>query len=315
MKKEILKIRKGINRLGKNSVMSVSEKKVILRALDRLEKKQEQEMQAHLKSQVRVDDMLEVVLRIARFDYSRKARITKGGDHLDALANGINMLGEELEDSSISLEEKESLLKEIHHRVKNNLQVISSLLSLQAATITDPDAHRKFMESCNRIRTMAIVHEKLYLGKDFSRISMDEYLLSLLKYLNSCYFQPEKRVEMLVDINVKKLLFKIDEAIPFGLILNELLTNAYKYAFPGSTKGKIWVSFTEKKNSKKDSIYCLQVRDNGCGLPPKLDVNQTTTLGLQLVTLLTEQLGGKLKIGRQGGASFQITFCPAKEKL
>jgi len=315
MERDLDEIRTLVKEIGRDQASADSGKKAILRVLSRLEKKQHDQLKIHSDNQKRVDEILDVVMCIARFDYSVKARVSRKGDHIDALASGINMLGEELQNSAVSLEEKESLLKEVHHRVKNNLQVISSLLSLQSATIKDPEAHRKFMESCNRIRTMAMVHEKLYMGKDFSRVHIQEYLVALLKYLNACYFQMEKRVELIADIRGGKTLFNIDEAIPLGLILNELLTNAFKYAFPNGVKGKIRIGFTEIKSRNKAPLYCLLVKDNGCGLPPKMNVNQTATLGLQLVTILTEQLGGKLKVIREKGVGFEITFGRIPERL
>jgi two-component sensor histidine kinase len=205
------------------------------------------------------------------------------------------------------LDGKEALLREVHHRVKNNLQVISSLLRLQSTTIKDPFANQKFTESCNRIRAMAMVHEKLYLKEDFSNVDIKEYIESLLKYLESSYSVPGKKIKLVVEIAIRSSQFKIDEAIPLGLILNELLSNAYKYAFPDVGKGTIRVALAESKD-KAGVTYKLEVSDDGCGLPQKVSMLNTATLGLQLVSLLTEQLAGKLKIVRKPGTWYSITF-------
>jgi two-component sensor histidine kinase len=290
-----------------------SERKIILNAIARLDKKLSAHEKERQRNEERVSDILDVVLNISNFDYSLKAGVEGKGDHFDALAKGINMLGDELQSSTISLHEKEVLLKEIHHRVKNNLQVISSLLSLQSATINDPHSLEKFTESRNRIRSMAMVHEKLYHGSDLSRIDIREYIVSLVNYLNSSYNQSGNRIEISVDIRIFTRLFAIDEAIPCGLIINELLTNAFKYAFQKSGEGKLYVGFHEKIEAGKKTVFSLEVKDNGQGLPADLDVQTTPTLGLQLVTLLTEQLSGKLRVFRSKGTRFQVSFSPVTQ--
>jgi two-component sensor histidine kinase len=157
---------------------------------------------------------------------------------------------------------------------------------------------------------MAMVHEKLYYGTDLSRINIEEYIVSLVNYLNSSYNPALKAVSVSVDIQISTRMFAIDEAIPCGLIINELLTNAYKYAFSKSGKGTLYVGFHEKKQKGKKTVFHLEIRDNGTGLPGSLDIARTATLGLQLVSLLTEQIGGKLKVSRTKGTRFQISFSP-----
>jgi two-component sensor histidine kinase len=308
MEKDLAEIRASVIRLGKDRVPVDTGKKAILRALSKLETKELAEGKIQKKNLLRIEELLEVVQGITSEGYAHKTRKVSSADPLDALASGISKLGEILKSSVVSIHEKEVLLKEIHHRVKNNLQVISSLLSLQCATITDAEAGRKFLESCNRIRTMAMVHEKLYMGKDLSRIDMEDYLHGVIGYLSSCYSFPQKGIELNVNIHIQHTLFTIDEAVPMGLILNELLSNSSKYAFSKTKGGKLEISFKEKKGRAGVCVFTLLVKDNGKGLPAGLDIHQTSTLGLQLVSILTEQIGGKIIVGKAKGASFEITF-------
>jgi two-component sensor histidine kinase/CheY-like chemotaxis protein len=201
-----------------------------------------------------------------------------------------------------SLREKEVLLKEIHHRVKNNMAVMSSLLALQADKFDDPDVIDAFKNSQNRIRSMALVHEKLYQAKDLSKIDFHEYIDNLV--MNISQLSEVRRSSISVTIRVRNILLGIDLAIPCGLIINELLTNAFKYAYPGDEKGKIRIQMQLIDNKS----YELRVSDNGVGLPNHIDVQNPSTFGLQLVTLLTQQLEGTIKVNREKGTTFTITF-------
>lgn len=203
-----------------------------------------------------------------------------------------------------SLKEKEVLLKEIHHRVKNNLQIISSLLKLQSSYIKDEEVITLFAESYNRVRSMALLHEKLYHSVDLARINADDYICNLTKNLFSSYNVSFSSLNLKTTIDNIKL--DIDTAIPCGLIINELVTNSLKYAFPGIRKGQICITFLQQDNN---TLY-LKVSDDGVGLPPDFDIEQIQSLGLQLVVNLTEQLGGKLEIDSTNGTSFAITFVP-----
>jgi len=201
-----------------------------------------------------------------------------------------------------SLKEKEILLKEVHHRVKNNMQVISSMLSLQSQHITDKASLEMFQESQNRIRSMALIHEKLYTSEDLAHIDIASYIHSLTHQLITTYHTLASRVNM--DIAITDIFLTITTAIPCGLIINELVTNALKHAFPHQQKGTITVSMTPSTNDH----LILTVSDTGIGFPEGIDFRNTTTLGMQLVTSLVEQLEGTITLDRSEGTTFTITF-------
>jgi PAS domain S-box-containing protein len=200
-----------------------------------------------------------------------------------------------------SLHEKEVLLKEIHHRVKNNLQVISSLLDLQTTYIKDEQMRDLFTESQNRIRSMALVHEKLYQSPDLAQVDLAEYVRSLTAYL----FQSHRgnRRTITLELDVCDTILDVDSAIPCGLIINELVSNALKHAFPQGRTGQVHVGMHADQ-----SRFTMLVRDDGVGFPPDLDFRNTESLGLQLVLMLVEQLEGSIEMDNTGGTTFQITF-------
>lgn len=200
-----------------------------------------------------------------------------------------------------SLDDKEVLLKEVHHRVKNNLQMIQSLLNLQARSIQDPHTLEVFTESQQRIKAMALVHEKLYQSDSLAQISFAEYVRSLTRDLiQSCMVNSGVQVLIQVD----ELELAVDAAIPCGLIINELFANAIKYAFPQNRSGTILVQFTPDLAHG----YRLTVADNGVGLPESVEPQTTKSLGLRLVHALTRQLRGTLELDRDSGTRFTITF-------
>jgi PAS domain S-box-containing protein len=201
-----------------------------------------------------------------------------------------------------SLREKEVLLKEVHHRVKNNMQVISSMLSLQSHHTTDKASRMMFQESQNRIRAMALIHEKLYTSEDLAHIDIAGYIHSLTHQLITSYRTTASRVNM--DIAVTDIFLTITTAIPCGLIINELVTNALKHAFPHQRDGTITVSMTPSTNDH----LILTVSDTGIGFPEGIDFRNTTTLGMQLVTSLVEQLEGTITLDRSEGTRFRIEF-------
>jgi two-component sensor histidine kinase len=200
-----------------------------------------------------------------------------------------------------SLREKEMLLKEVHHRVKNNMQVISSLLNLQGKQIKDEQARLIFQESQNRVKSMALIHESLYQADDLSHIDFAEYLRKLVNHISRSYQMQTEAIKM--KVNVGDIALGVDTAVPCGLIINELITNSLKYAFPAGTAGEILIDL-----SASDGGYKLTLSDNGIGLPKELDIENANTLGLKLVRTLTEQLRGQLSHSNGCGTKFEITF-------
>jgi PAS domain S-box-containing protein len=207
-----------------------------------------------------------------------------------------------------ALREKDVLLREIHHRVKNNMQVISSLLSLQAQKFRDKDVTEAFRESQGRIRSMALVHEKLYQTRDLSHIDFSDYVQSLTASLFRAYQVNPEKVKLKMDLD--KVRLDINTSIPCGLILNEIVLNSLKHAFPGDRKGEICVELREKK----EGLIRLTVKDDGVGFPPGIDIRNTDTLGLQIVTLLTDQLDGKVEVRSEGGTAVTLTFLAKQYK-
>jgi two-component sensor histidine kinase len=206
-----------------------------------------------------------------------------------------------------SLREKEVLLREIHHRVKNNMQIISSLLNLQAGYIEDKRYLEMFKESQNRIYTMSLVHEKLYRSKDFTKINFKDYIHNLANGVFQSY--SSRSGNILLKLNIENVELGIDSAIPCGLIINELVTNSLKYAFPDEKKGEIKIVLVNINGNE----YELTVSDNGIGIPEDLDFRKTETLGLHLVSSLAEyQLSGKIKLDRSRGTEFSIRFGDGK---
>ena len=309
MPKELDEIYKKVCRLtGEKPSTKDNKKASVLKGLALLEKRLKENKKQEDDNSKRINEILKVVVSFANLKYDKKAHISNKKSHFDALALGINMLGEELEASTISLHEKEVLLKEIHHRVKNNLHVISSLLNLQSEKIKQPDLLETFMESQNRIRAMALVHEKLYQSKDLSKIDFTEYVNSFIGHMNNSYNLDPKNVKMHMKADAQAHFFKIDTAIPCSLILNELISNCYKYAFPKNRKGNIYLNFGMEKATKTGGSFILEVADDGVGIPEEIDIKNTTSLGLQLVDLLTEQIEGKLDLDRKNGTKFTIRF-------
>ena len=201
-----------------------------------------------------------------------------------------------------SLEEKEVMLKEIHHRVKNNMQVISSLLKLQSSHITDEKSLSLFKNSQNRVKSMALVHEKLYNSKDLAKIDFYDYVKKLTTHLMISYGVNTNLIKIIID--VKNVYFNINTAIPCGLIINEIISNSLKYAFPDGRKGKI--SLLIKKN--KTENYIAIISDDGIGFPKDIDFKNTDSMGLQLVNSLTDQLHGTIEMENNKGTTYKIRF-------
>ena len=208
-----------------------------------------------------------------------------------------------------SLQEKEILLKEIHHRVKNNLQVISSLLDLQSAYIEDEVVLEMFQESRSRVRSMALVHEQLYRSADLARIGLADYIHDLTGYLTRSYGRMAGNV--LLDVDVDKILLSVETAVPLGLIINELVSNAYKHAFADGRSGQITIRLQMLSNHQ----IRLIVQDNGVGLPANIDFQNSPTLGLTIIMTLVDQLQGAIHLDTQNGLRFELTFLHNEQKI
>ncbi|MFH0905016.1 MAG: histidine kinase dimerization/phosphoacceptor domain -containing protein [Methanobacteriota archaeon] len=202
-----------------------------------------------------------------------------------------------------SLKEKEILLREIHHRVKNNMQVISSLLMLQEELSEDEKVIEMLKDSQNRITSMALIHEKLYRSENLSKIDLKEYIDDLVSGLFQSYGISEDKVAL--NINAENVLLEIDSAIPCGLIINELVSNSLKHAFPEDEIGEINIFI----RSTDEDMFEFLIGDNGVGIPKDLDFRKTESLGLRIVNILVEnQLHGEITLNRAKGTEFKIKF-------
>jgi PAS domain S-box-containing protein len=199
-----------------------------------------------------------------------------------------------------SLEEKKVLLREIHHRVKNNMQIISSLLNLQTRYIEDEKVVDILKESQNRVKSMAMIHETLYQSEGFAKIGFSGYVNNLVRYLLQSYVDRD-HVNIITDLD--EVFLDIDTAIPCGLIINELVTNSLKHAFPNRNKGQIRIGLMQSVDK-----FILEVKDNGIGFPELLDFRRTETLGLQLINSLVMQLDGIIELKNNNGTEFKIVF-------
>ena len=205
-----------------------------------------------------------------------------------------------------SLDEKEVLLREIHHRVKNNMQVISSLISMQSQYVDDDEIRRVLDDSRSRVRSMALVHEKLYQTEDFSHIDFADYLRGLTGNVVGAYAHGGRHIELKFEL--EPLALGIDQAVPCGLITNELISNAVKYAFPDEHDGELRIALRRVEYRGEPGIE-LVVADDGIGLPSDFDYREAPSLGLRLVTQLTQhQLHGEVELVRDGGTEFRVRF-------
>ena len=213
-------------------------------------------------------------------------------------------LAEQKEKIEAQNKQKETLLKEIHHRVKNNLQVISSLLSLQSNKISDNAALSAVKEGQNRVKSIALIHQKLYQHEDISRVNFEEYTEELVYYLKSTFLSGDKEVD--VDVNTNEIQLDIDTAVPLGLIMNELVSNSFKYAFQEASDGRISIELEHVANSP--GRLKLSISDDGVGLPKDINIDSLDSLGLKLVKMLSFQLDGKIEHFNGIGTRFEITI-------
>jgi two-component sensor histidine kinase len=244
---------------------------------------------------------------------SLNARATvESSDEIGELANSFNHMVEALEHSQTRLRdsvkseaaarEKEILLREIHHRVKNNMQILTSLLRLQSRRANSEELRTVLQESESRIRSMGLLHEKLYQSENVSSIDMAGYLRTLTNELLRVNTPAGKKRE--IRINVREILLGMDTALPCGLIVTELVSNALKYAFGEKAEGIIYVSISKETNGE----FSLIVWDNGVGIPDDFDISRSQSLGMKLVTMLVDQLSGKVSFSGHQGTRWEIKF-------
>lgn len=245
---------------------------------------------------------LSIGLLIYLYIKFRVKQLAREKNRLEETVNERTMqLKQSLSEQTALLLEKDVLMKEIHHRVKNNLQVISGLLELQGKTVTDETAREALQEGRNRVRSIALIHQNLYQFENLSSIDLKRFISDLCRQVESV-FQREKQVSLAID--VPDVHLDIDSAVPLGLILNELLSNSFKYAFKDVSEGKIRVTIRVVSEGRFSLVYS----DNGPGLPASFDLNRAATLGLQLVNDLSRQIGGRVAYQMQEGAMFTINF-------
>jgi PAS domain S-box-containing protein len=220
-----------------------------------------------------------------------------------AIIRDITERKQDQEQLSAALLEKEVLLKEIHHRVKNNLQVISSLLRLQSSAVADAQVRELFSESQRRVRAMALIHEQLYQSSNLAQINLKNYISDLVSYVRRSYSNILSNIE--IRVNIENMIIEMDQAMPLGLLVSELVSNSMKYAFPAHEQaGEIWIiARHESPNS-----LSLAVGDNGIGLPESLDIEHSATMGLKLVHSFVTQLQGQYLVQRKPGTVFTITI-------
>jgi PAS domain S-box-containing protein len=234
---------------------------------------------------------------------------TKGGKIIgvQVISNDITALKNVETELKSSINDKNVLLREVHHRVKNNMQIISSLLSLQSNYMDDENALKVLNDSQMRVKSMAMIHEKLYQSKTFTEIDMAEYIYNLITEIFYTYTVNTNQIKKIIEIDDVKL--NIETSVPCGLIISEIVTNSLKYAFPNRKEGEIRVSLLAH-----DDYYKLTIMDNGIGLPNNFKIDETETLGLQLVKSLVNQIDGEIELDRNHGTKYKITFKEMKYK-
>lgn len=249
----------------------------------------------------RIHGILEVLMSYARMEFDTTVKLSDSMDEIDAIGLGINMMGEELRASALSVREKDALLREIHHRVKNNLQVISSLLNLQVKRDSDIKLREYAREGQSRIKTIALIHELLYRTNDSRHTDFRIYVHKLVEMLNETFSTAENRIAFQLEIP-ENLKFDLDRMIPLGLIINEAVSNSLKHAFPGGS-GK--VSITYNGNTKSGNLV---IEDNGIGFEENFDCESDQNTGLQLIRLLSEQADMEMKMSNHTGLRYELIF-------
>lgn len=249
----------------------------------------------------RLKEMLNVIVSYAQLNFQRKIPIGNEGDDLDALGAGVNMLGEELNARVLSLKEKENMLKEIHHRVKNNLQIISSMLNIQVGMGASDEMKSFARESQSRIKTIALIHEMLYKSADFKHSNFKMYVETLIEMIRDTYNPSNQSINF--DLNIDDdIFFDIDRLIPIGLIMNEAVSNSIKYAFP-ERNGQIKI-----EGKHKNSNILINISDDGVGLNKEFNMNKDSSMGIHLIHLLADQINMKVKMHNKVGVRYELSF-------
>ena len=228
----------------------------------------------------------------------------ENGEIIGILGTYEDITEKKLKDEQLqkALKEKDAMLHEVHYRVKNNLQIISSLLNIQSKYIEDPRDFKYFQITQNRVKSISLIHENLYNTTDFTSIDFEKYIRQFAVHLFQTYDVSYNRCKL--TINIKNIFIGIDLAIPCGLIINEVLTNSLIHAFPHNVSGEISIDmFLDKENK-----YVLILKDNGIGMPEDIYIKEAKTMGLQLINTLCTQIGGKIEIDRKIGTQYKITF-------
>jgi len=246
----------------------------------------------------RLGPAVEREIRDAR---TRKDR-TVAEDALQQSEERVQAQQATLDRQNVSLQQRETLLREIHHRVKNNMQVMSSLLSLQARAALNPETRRMLEDNQNRIQSMALLHEILYQSEDLAMVDFPKYVLRTVDNLfRSCGV---KDGQIRLHTELDQLALELDDALPFGLLISEVVSNSLKHAFPPGRSGEVSVFL----HQQSDTTISLRLLDDGIGLPAELDWSTTRSLGLRLVRALAQQLRGNLEVRSQGGTEVRLTF-------
>jgi PAS domain S-box-containing protein len=239
----------------------------------------------------------------------------------------------QIEANKFIMKAEKAKKKEIHHRIKNNLQVIFSLLDLQAekfenrGDIRDSEVMEAFSESQDRVRSMVLIHEELYKSEEFETLNFSTYIRELAENLFQTYGLNSNNIHLHIDME-ENIFLNMDTAIPFGIIVNELVSNSLKHTFSGRDKGRIHIKLSREENGKrinnreenkcegyKSTSFILKISDDGVGIPRSIDLENPNSFGLQLVTTLVDQLGGKLELKRNNETEFTIRFIvTGKEK-
>lgn len=297
----------------------LAKQKLLLKDAEISKQKLEAKKQTILSNTILVGFVLLIfiVLYILR-SYRQNQKINKELDLKNQKIQSVNAIVEKqkqlVEKNNMTLQrllnDKEVLFKEVHHRVKNNLQIISSLISLQANTVFDNKTLEVLKQSQSRINTMAILHNKLYQTEDFTNVSIEEYLKQMVGSIGDSFGSENCKIEFVIEAD-SAVELNIDVAIPFGLILNELTTNSFKHAFKGKSTGIIHIRFKKLEDDQFQFTY----KDDGIGLPDNYSENLTHSLGIELIEMLVQQLNGTINIKNENGAGFEINFAGVSEKL